>query len=149
MCLDRIEFSRLRPDDRAREIVAEARRWLGTPFVHGGRDRAGVDCVGLLVVVARALRIPHEDTLAYPRRPAAGFVLPSLVAAGLSEADEVGPGRVLVFRSSVSGFVYHVGIAAEHEGRRTVIHATEPPGRVVEVTFAGRLADSLDSVWSF
>lgn len=40
------------------EIVAEARSWLGTPFVHqASRRGVGVDCVGLVAGVARALRI--------------------------------------------------------------------------------------------
>ncbi|NCO16648.1 MAG: peptidase, partial [Alphaproteobacteria bacterium] len=37
-------------------IVAEARRWIGTPYVHQSSARgAGTDCLGLLRGVWRAL----------------------------------------------------------------------------------------------
>jgi cell wall-associated NlpC family hydrolase len=39
------------------EVIAEARSWLGVPWVHQGRSRAGVDCLGLLLGVARALHL--------------------------------------------------------------------------------------------
>jgi cell wall-associated NlpC family hydrolase len=39
-------------------IVAEAKTWLGTPFVHQGRQKGvGVDCIGLTIGVAMALGI--------------------------------------------------------------------------------------------
>ncbi|RMD91745.1 MAG: peptidase, partial [Alphaproteobacteria bacterium] len=38
------------------EVVAEARRWLGTPYVHQASQRgAGCDCLGLLRGIWRAL----------------------------------------------------------------------------------------------
>lgn len=33
------------------QFVAEARTWLGVPFLHQGRSRKGVDCIGLFICV--------------------------------------------------------------------------------------------------
>jgi cell wall-associated NlpC family hydrolase len=37
------------------QIVQEARGWLGVPWVHQGRDRAGIDCLGLVLAVCQSL----------------------------------------------------------------------------------------------
>lgn len=40
-------------------VLAEARRWLGTPFVHGAQVLgSGVGCGGLLIAVYGALGVP-------------------------------------------------------------------------------------------
>lgn len=39
------------------QIVAVARSWLGVPYLYGGTTRAGVDCSGLVLNVARAVGI--------------------------------------------------------------------------------------------
>jgi hypothetical protein len=46
---------------RPEALVAEARRWLGTPFRHQGRIRGeGVDCIGLVLEPARALGLTES-----------------------------------------------------------------------------------------
>jgi len=52
------------------DVVAEARTWLDTPYHHQGRVRGvGVDCLGLLVGVGRALGLTQFDITNYPRIP--------------------------------------------------------------------------------
>lgn len=52
---------------RPAEVVSAARGWVGTRFHHQGRvkasggHRGGCDCLGLLVGVARELRLPARD----------------------------------------------------------------------------------------
>lgn len=64
--------------DQPYRIVAEARSWIGTPFAHQGRKKGqGVDCLGLLIGVAAALRLRgcdgkllvSRDSLAYGHYP--------------------------------------------------------------------------------
>lgn len=56
----------------AREtVVAEARRWLDVRWEHQGRSAHGLDCVGLVVMVCRALGLSAYDLAAYPREPVA------------------------------------------------------------------------------
>ncbi|MCP4102774.1 MAG: hypothetical protein GY750_15350 [Lentisphaerae bacterium] len=50
-------------------IVDEARSWLGIPFKHQGRTIDGVDCVGLVIVVAHALGLSDFETHQYSRHP--------------------------------------------------------------------------------
>lgn len=40
-------------------IITAARAQLGTPFRHQGRSAQGVDCVGLLICIGRALDLPR------------------------------------------------------------------------------------------
>lgn len=52
------------------QVVAEARTWIGTPFVHQGRLKGvGVDCVGVVIGVAHALGISDFDIVSYPMLP--------------------------------------------------------------------------------
>lgn len=109
-------------------FVAEARRWIGVPWVHQGRSRRGVDCIGLLLVVCRSLGLSDYEVTGYGTAPNADFMrtecdrLMTRVAA-----PEIGD--VLVMRFSREP--QHVLIRAD---ARRVIHAWSVPGRVVEVT---------------
>lgn len=51
------------------EFVEAARSYLQIPFEHQGRSRSGVDCLGLLVCIARDLGIDVVDNLNYGRSP--------------------------------------------------------------------------------
>ncbi|RLC34904.1 hypothetical protein DRH14_02010 [Candidatus Shapirobacteria bacterium] len=43
--------------DTRDNIIEEARKYLGTPFLHQGRSASGLDCVGLIMVVAEKLEV--------------------------------------------------------------------------------------------
>lgn len=51
-----------------RAVLAEAEKWIGTPFHHGARVRgAGVDCAQLLIAVYHATGVtPRIETGYYP-----------------------------------------------------------------------------------
>lgn len=53
------------------EIARAAESYLGTPYRRKGRSRAGLDCVGLLVLVARdvGLDVSFADIPDYPDQP--------------------------------------------------------------------------------
>jgi cell wall-associated NlpC family hydrolase len=52
------------------QIVAEARTWTNTPFVHQGRVRGvAVDCLGVIAMVGRALGLTDYDRTDYGRIP--------------------------------------------------------------------------------
>jgi cell wall-associated NlpC family hydrolase len=47
----------------AGQIVAEARTWIGTRFHHAAAKKGlGVDCIGLILGVCRALRVEGDET---------------------------------------------------------------------------------------
>jgi hypothetical protein len=53
----------------AQDFVAAARSLVGTPWRHRGRGRRGIDCVGLVVVSARAAGLKLDDATHYGRYP--------------------------------------------------------------------------------
>lgn len=118
-------------------IVAEARRWIGTPYRHRGRMRlAGCDCLGLVLGVWRDLGgMPPEDIPIY--RP--GWDTQDSQERLLSAASdmlmpartsEVLPGQVLVFRMRRGRAARHIGIAARTDEGPSLIHAYSGHGVV-------------------
>lgn len=54
-------------------VIAAARGWLDTPFHHQGRLKGvGVDCIGLVVGVARELGVGIYDEAELARQPREG-----------------------------------------------------------------------------
>lgn len=51
------------------DVVAAARAYLGVPYLHQGRTRHGMDCVGLVICVAHDLEISDWDIDGYGRVP--------------------------------------------------------------------------------
>lgn len=105
------------------DIVERARDWLDVRWQHQGRTRHGVDCVGLIAVVALDLGLIAElPPPNYPRRPNGSF-LTRFRETALSEIRpaDANMGDVVVFTAVTNQC--HCGILADREGRRTVIHA--------------------------
>ena len=112
-------------------VVDEARRWIGTPYVHQGSCLgAGADCLGLVRGVWRGI-FGSEPEAPGPYSPdwaeATGDErLLSAAARHLLRLrlDRAAPGDVLLFRMRERGAAKHVGIlsaGALRSGR--IIHA--------------------------
>jgi cell wall-associated NlpC family hydrolase len=88
------------------DIVAAARGWIGVPWRHQGRSRAGVDCVGLIVVVCRELGLSDYDSTVYGRDPDPTRFLGHFTAGGATRINplEARNGDLLVFRQSAFRF---------------------------------------------
>ncbi|WP_395664559.1 hypothetical protein [Methylocella sp.] len=119
--------------DRAR-VVAEARRWIGTPY-HSCADvrGAGVDCGMLLVrvFVDLGLLAPF-DPRPYPEdwhlhRGEERYL--SFVAARCVEVERPRPGDVAVFRY---GRCYSHGGIVTAADPLTIVHAFQPASIVFE-----------------
>lgn len=114
-------------------VLAEARRWIGTPYHHQAAVRgAGCDCVGLVRGVYQALGCgPVGEVPAYSRDWGDASGNEGVLAAARAHLLEVavaaaGPGHVLVLRWRERHLAKHCAILAGP----TIIHALEPHGVV-------------------
>ncbi|MFN3970508.1 MAG: NlpC/P60 family protein [Gemmobacter sp.] len=122
-------------------VVAEARGWIGTPYVHQASCKgAGTDCLGLLRGVWRAVIGPEPEVMpAYtPDWGEAGGreVLMAAALRWLVPAAEEAPGDVLLFRMREGGIAKHLGIAAAIGAQAAFVHAYTGHG-VVESPLSG------------
>ena len=118
------------------EIVAAARSWIGVRWQHQGRSRAGgIDCVGLLVVVAHSLGIAITDSAGYRRRQDGRQLLFQLECQlDKKFVTDWKEGDIAVFEESA--FPIHVGFLAGQVGAGTVIHAHARRRQVIEEPLA-------------
>lgn len=120
------------------QVVAEARRWLGAPWQHQGRDRAmGVDCAGLVICVARALALvpPDFDVVGYSRVPDGSMQRLCADLMQPIEALELGCVALLAIDPQARGAqaAQHVALVGDYRGSGySLIHAASLQGRVVE-----------------
>lgn len=115
-------------------IGAKAREFIGTPYLHAGRNRYGVDCAGLLALVAEDLGVETYDDRNYSRHVNAERLRGILdkTLRTLTDSEETDLGDVLLFE--VQGSAQHMGIVSGKDewGNWLFCHAFETVGRVVE-----------------
>jgi cell wall-associated NlpC family hydrolase len=139
------------------KIVAAAREYLGVPFRHQGRSRRGLDCIGLIIMVAHELGLapPDADFTAYRTQPQ-----PGAMAAALNRyctrtpAAGVAPGHIVLLAEGVGGsyaaYPSHAGIiGTDSSGALTLIHSYVTARQVVEVPYTGMWVDKTVGIWAF
>jgi hypothetical protein len=118
------------------QVYIEARRWLGVKFHNQGRSERGVDCVGLLAVVAQAFGIEEPALGAYSDWPRSDHFLLRRMGEHLVRVppSAAKPGLIGAFtQSKLPG---HTGIFSLRHGQVHLIHARIIPRRVVEEPWA-------------
>lgn len=126
----------------ADRVVLEARSWVGVPFRHQGRDRRGVDCVGLPIVIGQALGLlPAKFDVADYGRTATGELIARLQQYCRPIPSPV-PGSLLVIAWAKTAA--HVAIFTGDN----MIHAYESVGKVVEHGYRGRWLRLTHSAWA-
>ena len=122
------------------------RQYLGTPFLHQGRSKVGIDCVGLLACAATDIGYPNEVKKSlrdYERAPDSDMFmrritdfLAPLPCNRLQALDkQLRPGDVMAFWIDKRGRPRHVAVytGKNPEGNDTMIHAyAMGPSCVVE-----------------
>lgn len=123
-------------DELRHTIIANARTWLGTPWLHNQRVKGvGVDCVNFLYAIAVESGIELEPIPeSYARLPLRGEIEQYLDRNFIRTNSTIEPCDVLVF--NWSGYNCHVGIATSN---KTIIHAHQRINKVVE--------HGLDGIW--
>lgn len=116
-------------------VVAEARRWIGTPYLHQARAKGvAVDCVGLGIGCARALGLvpPDFDVTGYTKHPDGRILIDKcdhymtrIDAASMQHGDAV----VVRFDSGPQ----HFGILVPYRhGGFAMVHAASRYRKVIE-----------------
>ena len=119
------------------DVVAQARLWLGTPYVHqASRLGAGTDCLGLLRGVWRAVLGPEPESVpaytmdwseAEGREEMLGAARRWLVPLPVGK---LAAGDVVVFRMRAGMVAKHLGIVSEAGPQARFIHAYTGDGVV-------------------
>ena len=118
------------------DVLRQARSCLDIPWQHQGRTRLGVDCLGLIILVAKELGIRGADVdyTTYSReadpaeltRLCRHYLLPIPLAA-------MRPGDVVQLRDAISPC--HLAFLANKGHPYSLIHAVTKWGKVVEHGF--------------
>lgn len=114
------------------DVVRVARSFVGVRYVHQGRSRDGVDCIGLPRCVRDELGLPLLDAEpGYTRTSHSSEMLDfcrrNLLAINLANAA---PGDLLV---QVNGRLRHMAIVGNYPGGGlSLIHAFLPNRKVIE-----------------
>lgn len=134
------------------ELIAEARKWIGTPFRHTGRNALGLDCAGLIVVSARPLGLiaADFDVKGYERNAAGYAFVEAFRAAGMIEVlpiTDMREGDALVLVET--NFPCHCALLSSRHGKPYMIHAYAPKRRTWEDPYAFDWPSRLRHVFRF
>ena len=126
----------------AADIVREARGWVGVPFLHQGRNSAGIDCVGLPIVICQSLGLLDQrfDVANYGRMPTGQLI--DRLRPHCRPIPAAVPGSLLVI--AWTKIAAHVAICTGE----TMIHSYESAGEVVEHGYRGRWIRLTHSIWA-
>jgi cell wall-associated NlpC family hydrolase len=143
--------------ERRHAIVAEARSWKGTPFVHQGRlKHHACDCIGLIWRVGEACCEVYMDPdktkrfLGYSHQPNPRMMREALELFFVEiERDDLKIGD-FVWIEWRENLPMHLGIVAlDQTNRFTIIHALKQVGKVVEHGFTDEWRGRVNSCWRY
>lgn len=124
------------------QVIAVARSWVGVRFLHQGRTRNGIDCIGLALAVGEELELlpAGVDQRNYARHPSSSLLVEEIskvcTPAGVAE-----PASLLVIAWGRDP--YHVAICTGP----TMIHASYSARKVVENGFRHPWPKLTRSAW--
>ena len=124
------------------QVVAIARSWIGTPYVHQASVRAaGTDCLGLIRGIWREVYGAEPETVP-PYSADWGEMgrdevlmqgaMRHLVAVPRNAPEE--PGQVLLFRMREGAIAKHLGLLVQLGERPSFVHAYDRHG-VIETPY--------------
>jgi cell wall-associated NlpC family hydrolase len=115
-------------------FIAAARTYLGVRFLHQGRSRFGVDCVGLAICAGADAGHPYIDQAVYPPSPSESQLVAALTKNLGTPLPKETPLRVGdIVRLRVGRAARHVAIVGNHPlGGLSFIHAEAMASKVIE-----------------
>jgi cell wall-associated NlpC family hydrolase len=127
-------------------IVATALTYVGVPFLHQGRSRSGVDCVGLVICTAHDLGITDYDKADYERDPDSDELVRLLDAhMDRKRLIDAEPGD-LVLMALGKGKPKHVALLIDYD---RMLHTYANAGKVVVNGFGNHWQHRVRGCYSF
>ncbi len=134
----------------ADEIVYVANTLVGVPFRHQGRSRAGLDCAGLIIVIAHLLGLTDKDTVSYSRRPNVEEFTKFMIEAGCTQLPYGTHERGDILRFNTLGWPVHLGVyEVDRRGGEWYTHAYSLHKRVTRDPLTDAVKAQISSVWRF
>jgi cell wall-associated NlpC family hydrolase len=126
------------------EFIAAARSWLGVPYLHQGRSRLGVDCVGFLACCAADMGVLPAPVPANYGRVQQGALKDYMVKYG-KPAPAAAAGVVVVIRWPQAVHAAHIALCTGP----TILQCYEIAGGVIETRYGAPWTRLTDSFWRF
>jgi cell wall-associated NlpC family hydrolase len=133
-----------------KDVVAEARKYIGTTWKHLGRTNTGIDCVGLIYSVGKTLGLhDYPDEVPYTRESRGTDLLKPFkeVSNRVASFEDIQDGDIMVFRDG--RYPHHVAFVAFIGLQMNLIHATVHEDKVVEEPFTPEWRKKLVAVFRF
>jgi cell wall-associated NlpC family hydrolase len=124
------------------DIVAEARKYLGTRWLHQGRASNGMDCLGLCLCVAHNLKLSDFESTDYGRIPL-GDKMRAVMDEHMDRVVLYQPGDVLLMRFETDP--QHLAIVTDYG----MIHAYAQARKVVEHVLSDTWKSRIVAAYSF
>lgn len=142
------ELGPLLTDAERAAFIAAARDYMRVRFKHQGRDRRGLDCVGLCIVAMRAIGRTCFDAKVYSRHPRKQGLREALVR-NLGEPipkDQMQAGDIALM--SFVNEPSHVGIITDYPlGGFALLHTFAQMKQVVEHRMDNTWIDRIQEVF--
>lgn len=123
-------------------LIAEARKWLGTPYRHQARGPHAFDCVGLVIRVIEDLHlVPDTFVRNYGRLPRPELIAQARALCTQIETPE--PGCLVLIRWPREPLPAHAALCTGVN----LIHSDRHHGRVVEHGYRKHWITWTDSLW--
>jgi len=125
------------------EVVTTARTYVGVPYRHQGRTRAGIDCIGLIWCIAADLGYRVDIPANYAQSPSSALLIEGCERTMVKQdraLTDLKPGDVVVMWGMTRAEAQHFAVVGQVDGRLTLIHAFSKHQKVVE--------QSIDEFWS-
>lgn len=145
-----------------RQVLLNARSWLGTRFRHQGRSKknaknpGGVDCIGLVVELSKEMgltdgngnNLKDFDKTNYSRTGVGDSLKKVLVEYfDIGDKNNIEVGDILLLK--FMGQPQHVAIVGSIEGNLTMIHSYQPAEKVVEHYLTDKWISRVVDVFKF
>lgn len=131
-------------------IVEIAKGLVGVRYRHQGRNSYGLDCAGLIIVIAHLLDLTDKDTQAYGRRPNAQEFTAFMIEAGCKQLPYGKHEHGDIIRLNSAGWPVHLGIyEIDDRGQEWYVHAYAPHKKVTRDPLTRAAKANISSVWRF